>query len=695
MLVDQAGRARLADFGIATALDLATPDPHRTARGDAAVDGPEAFRNAEATSKRSDVWSLGVLLYEALTDRLPFEGETIPQLMTNLTSGYLTPRTLSREIPRDLETVCMRALETNPFRRYPDANAFADELRRYLRGEPVLARRRWRRPKLVHLAALGVAAALLGSAGVLGVALTRPRPIPPESASGQEVVQQSVVVPQVDVAAFVPKDLGTPSLPGLEVLMPWACERKQGRLRIRFNGGTSPELRLPCRYDGVTPVELRARLRVPLLLPGTRVGLAFQRWQRDATPQSPELEERGVDDFLVGADDVEREALYLELAALPGDDPFGVFELRAGTQDEVRWRKPFLHALGPLRELSLRLRFDPREGVTVDAELDGRRVARGEFPCEAQPKGEWLLRIGGNLSYAGGRFGLWRGDGHPTALGQLDLVSFEVAARDAAGVTPLDPAQDADPRHELGRIGRALLAPDPDYAAIDPRLEALHKLRGEATREEVWVASTARYLRNLSLGARGRLEEARDEWFRDLSSYRVQGASPRAGTVGWLGWRWCHDAPCYDEVTRQALTDGLMRLYQIESAQDYLKRLLVSGGRGSAEGLAALRFPERPEFGAQRWTFAWLLSLRDDAKARRGLRAELAFQAGALEWLRRARITPEDFGTLTPTAVVGVRFGRILGAVAAGDLKQAQAEVDASPQVTLLDDAAAWLERLR
>ena len=118
VLIDHEGRVRLTDFGVAVADDQERMTRTGQLVGTPHWMAPEVFEGADTASASSDVWSLGVLLYEALTDRLPFSGDTIHQLMANLAHGYVTPRTLSREVPRDLETVCMCALAANPADRY-------------------------------------------------------------------------------------------------------------------------------------------------------------------------------------------------------------------------------------------------------------------------------------------------------------------------------------------------------------------------------------------------------------------------------------------------------------------------------------------------------------------------------------------------------------------------------------------------
>ena len=90
---------------------------------------------------RSDLWSLGVILYELLTSRLPFESKQIEGLLTDILQREPeTPRKIVRSIPKDLETICLKCLSKEPVRRYPTCQHLADELERWLRGESIAAR---------------------------------------------------------------------------------------------------------------------------------------------------------------------------------------------------------------------------------------------------------------------------------------------------------------------------------------------------------------------------------------------------------------------------------------------------------------------------------------------------------------------------------------------------------------------------
>ena len=172
---------KLTDFGLARALEqLGDETATGAILGTAAYMPPEqAAGRQEEIGRGSDVYGLGAILYELLTGRAPFAGTAPLEILRQVaTEDPVRPRAIRREIPRDLEAICLRCLEKRPARRYGTAALLADDLRRFRQGEPTLARPataversiKWacRRPWIATLIGV-ILASVLALGGTVGV----------------------------------------------------------------------------------------------------------------------------------------------------------------------------------------------------------------------------------------------------------------------------------------------------------------------------------------------------------------------------------------------------------------------------------------------------------------------------------------------------------------------------------------------
>jgi WD40 repeat protein/tRNA A-37 threonylcarbamoyl transferase component Bud32 len=181
VVLTEDGVPKVTDFGLAKLIE---DDSGLTRTGDIigtpSYMAPEQARGASTEiSPVTDVYSLGAILYETLTGRPPFRGSMPLSTLEQVTSqDPLPPGKLQRHTPRDLETICLKCLEKEPRRRYRNAAELADDLRRFLDGQPISARRigwagralKWCRREPAKAGLAGALAATIAG-GFIGMAV--------------------------------------------------------------------------------------------------------------------------------------------------------------------------------------------------------------------------------------------------------------------------------------------------------------------------------------------------------------------------------------------------------------------------------------------------------------------------------------------------------------------------------------------
>src|SRR4051812_2161253 len=199
ILVTQDGVPKLLDFGIAKLLDRdsSTNNPDPTVAADRLFTpdyaSPEQIRG-ETITTAADIYSLGLLLYEILTERRPFQLTGLPHLeMSRIITEHdppkpssVAPRDMCRELTGDIDTIVGKAMHKSPDRRYGSAHEFAEDIRRHVDGRPVLARGdtvAYRASKFIQrnrtlviaasLAFVGIFAGGLAAAWQRGVAISK------------------------------------------------------------------------------------------------------------------------------------------------------------------------------------------------------------------------------------------------------------------------------------------------------------------------------------------------------------------------------------------------------------------------------------------------------------------------------------------------------------------------------------------
>jgi WD40 repeat protein len=250
-------RPRITDFGLARRLD---GDSSLTMTGQV-LGSPNFMPPEQAGAKRgkvgrpSDVYALGGILYYLLSARAPFQAESLERIISQVLYAEPVPlRLLNPSIPRDLETITLKCLEKEPSRRYQTAQELADELGRFLRGEPIHARPvtpperlwRWGRRKPV-LALLIVLLHVVGAAGLAGIVWQWRRAEHHLYVANMNVVQHRWEQNHVSRVRELLKKTATATERGFE----WYYWQRQMHLELKaLRGHTGPVLAVAYSPDG-------------------------------------------------------------------------------------------------------------------------------------------------------------------------------------------------------------------------------------------------------------------------------------------------------------------------------------------------------------------------------------------------------------------------------------------------------------
>ncbi|MEM7315649.1 MAG: serine/threonine-protein kinase, partial [Planctomycetota bacterium] len=219
LLIEQdTDRVRLADFGLVLPEDRDTRlTQDGTLAGTPAYMSPEQIRNPHLVDHRADLYSLGTVLYELLTGQAPFHGVHRMLLLQVLHDEPRSPREFNDQVSRDLETICLKAMEKEASRRYQTVADFAADLRRWQANQPIQARPigrveraiRWCRRNSRVAMLLGLVFALLSLMAIGGFVSTIRIAAAQEDVNGQrDVALQTLKSMVYDVSDELSSEIG-------------------------------------------------------------------------------------------------------------------------------------------------------------------------------------------------------------------------------------------------------------------------------------------------------------------------------------------------------------------------------------------------------------------------------------------------------------------------------------------------------
>ncbi|HEX7896128.1 MAG TPA: protein kinase [Planctomycetota bacterium] len=491
ILVGAGGEPKVGDFGLAHLLDSESEvTATGVALGTPLYMSPEQVRGDSARiSPRTDVYALGAILYEALSGAPPHPGDAVPEIYRKILEEA------PADVPGPLGTIALKALEKDPARRYPGAAAFADDLRRALDGEPILARRPGRVDRLLRRARRNAAALAVWTAvalGLLGVWIASARLRAERDASVAMLRETARLSLE---AALQRREKGENAemrryLPALE----------QAYEGARARGARSAEIEY-----------LMGRMHRALM--DNEKALAFQAEALRADPgYGPALYERAVLRLRTGAPDAEILDDLRRFLALPRDWPAKDVRLSVA-------RGLLAHLEGRPEEARELLESAARQDPLLDEAWDA--LARVAATARGDREKDWLEREKalteairadrGYLPHLLGRGDLKRNRGNERAnRGENPLPDYQAAEEDYGEALRLNAeSQEGWLRRATVRTLRANHRairdqdPLPDYAAAETDLDALAKLAPAFESPPIW-RSVVRVCRGSFLASRGR-----------------------------------------------------------------------------------------------------------------------------------------------------------------------------------------------
>ena len=529
VLVSAEGRAKLLDFGISKILDPSQAEATRTELRPLtpAYASPEQLRGERVTTL-TDVYSLGVMLYEALAGRRPFASREVAGAVlvevsrallerdpeppstaareTATSSDHAEATTRWRDLTGDLDAITLKALRAEPESRYPSVAALADDLRRWLAGRPVEARRGGRRYRLakfvrrhrlpVGFAALALLALVVGVAGIVLQSQRAARAAVVAEAERDFAIRQLARAEAInDLNSFLLTDAAPVSKPFTVGDLLGRAERMIGKEQ-----GWSPETRVEILLSVGRQFE-----RIDEVARGRRLideAYTLSRRGRDAATRAAAACSLAHSESLAGRFD-RAEALFAEaMAALPDEPQLALHRVscllhgseiaRYGEQparaiERVEAAQRLLRESGQGSALlALRVAMDLAES---QRKTDDLMRANASF-AEAYRR---LVALGfGETETAGTLFNNWalvvNGLGRPLDAERLFRRSVEISSADGgdADVSPV----------LLTNLARALLD-----------LGRLEEAKGYAERAESEARRTGNgFALNLALSARSLIE---------------------------------------------------------------------------------------------------------------------------------------------------------------------------------------------